>query len=814
MPGICRRLPSSSLLGLAAASCLPLLLLLLLRVRPGSAASTSALDLSLGRQPQQQKEQRASLSGASSSSSAAVPGSMFTLKVQVNDIISHQYLCQAVVEVFVNHTKTNSTLTGNNGAVLIRVPYQLGLSLTIASYKDGYMLTPLPWKTGRMPIYSSVTLSLFPQSQANIWLFDDTVLITGKLSDAKSQPSVQFPKYLIKLPMNHHITNVTAYLTVPQQFLKVDHFLYTTGILLNKSGFKSIELTPLAAICVNLFSVGKELKVDGPIQITLPLLPTSTVRAGDPIPAWTFDMKTGAWVNRGLGMVKDAHDHLVWTYAAPSLGYWIAAPLPGSRDSIITTVTKDITAYHTVFLTAILGGTVIIIFGFFAVLLCYCRDKCGQSKKRRRNTTQRDILKKDQTTSTTHINYLGIGKGSLKPEDKSQLYSTMLSSYSPQRGALAEGEERKGHDSFKIYTEGASYQSSSKNSHCRTSSESLEPNMGGRHLQPTKHIGGSVSPTRDLQEQNCYLSTNEEIYGLSSLPEQLIHLYSQPIAILQTPDLFHSPEQLHAAKSATLPRKGQLVYSPMMEPMNRESYTQTLPKMPMHSHLQAPTSRDETTTLDAQQGLSPQATNWGRYTNSLLESVSVPGTLNEAVVMTPFSSELQGISEQTLLELSKGKQSPHPRAWFVSLDGKPIAQVRHSFIDLKKGRKTESNDTSLDSGVDMNEHNPSRKLEREKTFIKSMQHSKVLYLEDLDLSSSESGTTICTPEDQTMKHMPGGDPVMEQHPEEMPRRKKTAEDHEASPSPAKKQGRPPLTKRDSKNNIWKKREERPLIPIN
>lgn len=78
-------------------------------------------------------------------------GSVFTLKVQVNDIISHQYLRQAVVEVFVNYTLTNSTLTGNNGAVLIKIPYKLGLSLTIVSYKDGYLLTPLPWKTARMP---------------------------------------------------------------------------------------------------------------------------------------------------------------------------------------------------------------------------------------------------------------------------------------------------------------------------------------------------------------------------------------------------------------------------------------------------------------------------------------------------------------------------------------------------------------------------------------------------------------------------------------------------------------------------------------
>uniref|UniRef100_A0A8B9P8S3 Family with sequence similarity 171 member B n=1 Tax=Apteryx owenii TaxID=8824 RepID=A0A8B9P8S3_APTOW len=705
-------------------------------------------------------------------------GSVFTLKVQVNDIISHQYLRQASVDVFVNYTKTNSTLTGNNGAVLIKVPYKLGLSLTIASYKDGYMLTPLPWKTGKMP--SILVLNVFLSSSKNTTcLFTITKTKYYSFTDAKSQPSVQFAKFLIKLPTDHHITNVTAYLTVPEQFLKVDSFLYTTGILLNKSGIVNvIELTPLAAICVNVLLAGKELKVNGPIHITLPL-PTSTVKSGDAIPAWTFDMKTGAWVNRGLGMVKEANDQLVWTYVAPHLGYWIAAPLPGTR------VSKDITAYHTVFLTAILGGTVVIIIGFFAVLLCYCRDKCGRTQKKEKNTARLEIIKKDQTTSTTHINHTSVVKGSLKLEDKSQLYAPKISSYSPQRQTSAEIEDGKTRDNFKIYTEDASYQSS-------------------------RQTG------QDIQDQNRYLPLKEEMYGLSHIPEHLTHIYNQPIAILQTSDLFHSPEQLHAAKSATLPRKGQLVYSPMMEPMHRDSYMQTLPKMPGHSHPQPSVCRDEKSTLDGQQGLSSQTSNWSRYTNSLLESVSVPGTLNEAVVMTPFSSELQGISEQTLLELSKGKPSPHPRAWFVSLDGKPIAQVRHSFIDLKKGRKTESNDTSLDSGVDMNEHHPGRKLEREKTFIKNMPHSKILYLEDLDLSSSESGTTVCTPEDQAVRHIldGGNGPDAEQHDDEDLRRKAVTGNRESSIPPAKKRDRPSIIKRDSKTNIWKKREERPLIPIN
>ncbi|ELK27696.1 Protein FAM171B [Myotis davidii] len=239
--------------------------------------------------------------------------------------------------------------------------------------------------------------------------------------DAKSQPSAQFSKAFIQLPDSHHLGNVTGYLTVLQQFLKMDSFLYTTGVTLNKSGFESIELTPLAAVCVKMYSGGRELQVAGSVQLSLPLLHPQGVRAGDPVPAWTFDMNTGTWINQGRGVVKDYNNHLVWTYDAPHLGYWIAAPLPGTRGaraapgllplglgvglaqielppafpaaSVAKATSRpkaaalvshlllrpgagdstDIAAYHTVFLTAILGGTVLIVLGFFAVLLCYCR---------------------------------------------------------------------------------------------------------------------------------------------------------------------------------------------------------------------------------------------------------------------------------------------------------------------------------------------------------------------------------------------------------------------------------------------------------
>ncbi|XP_075464985.1 protein FAM171B [Ascaphus truei] len=714
---------------------------------------------------------------------------VFTLKVQVNDLISHQYLRKAVVEVYVNYTKTNSTVTGSNGAVLIKVPYKLGLSLTITSYKDGYMLTPLPWKTGKMPIYSSVTLSLLPQSKANIWLFDDTVLITGKLSDSESQPSVQFSKDLLTFFSHENIPNMTAYLTVPQQFFKVENFIYTTGIFLNKSGFKSVELTPLGAICVNLFSQGKELQVNGPIQMTLPLPATASMNPGNSVPAWTFDMKSGAWINHGLGVIKKEKDHLIWTYVAPHLGYWIAAPLPGSGGWFHNAFYKDLSTYHTLFLTAILGGNVVIIIGLFAVLLCLCRRKCNLSNKRLRNTPNKlnmEMTKMDQATSTNQNNSKNYSKGSIKQKENTFPHTSKMSTSLKESSENVKSEERrhmaKMKDDLCLYNKDHSFPSPHKNKNSTSSDQSLESSDTFGHAQLFKHDVSDAAPLLQYsnEQSNKYLTVSGEIYDFSRLSDQFMQMYSQPIAILQSPDIFHFPEQLALCKSATLPRKGELVYSSLVEPLEQGSHNQTLPRMTP----QPSTSREQNMIHKCQPG---QASNWDCYASSLLESVSVPGTLNEAAGMTQFSTELQGISEQTLLELSKAKQSSHPRAWFVSLDGKPIAQVRHSYIDLKRRKKKGSNDTSLDSGVDMNEHHHGRKLEREKTFIKTTPQSKILNMEDLDLSSSESGTTACSPEDASLRL------IMDEIIKEVPRRNNTSEECRSTI---------PLTKkRSSKKNF-------------
>lgn len=271
------------------------------------------------------------------------------------------------------------------------------------------------------------------------------------------------------------------------------------------------------------------------------------------------------------------------------------------------------------------------------------------------------------------------------------------------------------------------------------------------------------SRLHDKSEQN---NMNSDSY----FQDKLVHIYRQPVAIIQAPELFGTQEQqMPGCKSATFPRNGGEFDS---QPTSKDSYTQTLPKIP-HHHSQGGSSlqqsnQDEPQPLETPpQGQGPNAGLWGRYSNLLESSVSVPGTLNEAAGMEAFSGghgvpgELQGISERTLLELTRGKS--HARAWFVSLEGKPAAQVRHSIIELQgRHRPTSSNDTSLDSGVDMNEPLQSvREAARDRPSFRATSlphHSRGgRYIEEQDLSSSESGTTAtCTPEDPSLRNILDG----------------------------------------------------------
>ncbi|KAM6958254.1 protein FAM171B isoform 2-T2 [Tautogolabrus adspersus] len=682
--------------------------------------------------------------GRSASPSGVTAESPFALKVLVRDMVTRQPLQGASVDVYVNHTLKSSAQTGDTGDVLLWVDYSPDLSLTLLGNMEGYVPTPVPWSTNKRPIFSAVTLLLLPHTQGNIWLFEDFVIITGKLPDSSSQPKVKFPKNLLTVSDKSNISSLTVYLTVPQHHLAKDCANCTPGIISSKSVFRSIKLKAVAAVNVLLYSGGEELRVRGPIQISLPLGHHTHLRAADTVPAWAFNIKTGAWENQGLGIVKRVGDELVWTYTASHLGHWIAAPLPSTNNYLGHGSSLDFLSYHTYLLVGILGGTLAIVIGFLSLLLCHCGSHRQPRRRRRARFSKLTVVKKDQTTST-HME-----EGLLFRSGENSLASCSVQcepSSTPRHKA-----------NYNIYVE-------DPGSHLAApfyENITLDRIKGSQ--QSSHYINNDeVARIREKSEQNKNMNTD------NFFQDKLVHLYNQPVAIIQASELFSNQEQqLSGCKSATFPRNGAEYDT---EPASKDSYTQTLPKHSQGGSSPQQSSQDEPQPLETPpQGQGPNPNVWGRYSNLLESSVSVPGTLNEAAGMEGFSSghgvpsELQGISERTLLELTRGKPlSSHPRAWFVSLDGKPAAQVRHSIIELQnRHRPPSSNDTSLDSGVDMNEPQHSiRETERDRPSIRasSLPHYSRggRYVEEQDLSSSESGTTAtCTPEDPSLRNILDG----------------------------------------------------------
>ncbi|XP_076871657.1 protein FAM171B [Brachyhypopomus gauderio] len=650
--------------------------------------------------------------------------SPLTLKVSVKDASSQRFLSGAAVLVFLNGLRLNSSHTQDGGEVLLTVPYQLGATLTLVASMDAYIPSQLPWKTTKMPIFSSVTMSLVPQTQGNIWLFEDTVLITRKTADLSSQPSVQFPKGLFSLPENTTISMVTTYLTVLATPPDKDSLFCTVGVVNNKgvSGYKILKLSPVAVLSTQLVCGGKELEVTGPVQLTVPLPYHTHLRASDSLPAWAFNMTTGTWVNKGTGSVRTGKNGLEWTYMAPHLGYWIAAPSPTSNGKMIHATSMDFISFHTYLLVGILGGTLVIIIGFLSVILCHCRDLSREAERKRWSSTRLSLLKKDQTTSTT-------SDGVHEP-----LYLDTDRSYSRTLGHPDASDSPRHQANYNIYVENI----------CRPGGNLYE-NIGSAGLEslraPVSNLYVNSDEVARLREMSEKTVSRQAPGDNAVYRDKLFHIYNQSVAIVQAPEFFGAHAQADAAgsRSATFPRNGTEA-----ERNFKDSFTQTLPKVPQQDGEEHPASEGPQTST-ANPGI------WGRYSH-LLESVSVPGTLNEAAGMGPFHSELQGVSEQTLLELSKVKPSPHPpRAWFVSLDGKPVAQVRHSVIELQgRHRPGSSNDTSLDSGVDMNELQQSlRKSEREGPNIAGVPKAAGSRArEEQDLSSSEIGS----PEDASLRN--------------------------------------------------------------
>ncbi|RXN33488.1 protein FAM171B-like [Labeo rohita] len=640
---------------------------------------------------------------------ATVPPSesLLTLKIWVKDASSQRFLKGALVGVFLNGSQIHSSQTLENGEVTVTVSYHLGLTLTLVASMEGYVLTQLPWKTTKMPNLSF-------------------------------QPSIQFPKSLLKLNENTTISMLSAYLTVSALPIEKDPNFFTLN-LSGKGGYRNVKLNPLAMISAQLVSNGKEVDVKGPIQLKVPLPYNTHIRPSDSLPAWTFNM---------------------------TIGYM---GLASSMDFI---------SYHTYLLVGILGGTLVIVIGFLSVIVFHCRDLNHEAGRRRWNSTRLTVLKKDQTTSTS------------SDEAQELFFHNGDRAYSlAARGIGHDASDSPRHQAnYNIYVENVGRPAGN-----------LYENIGAVGLEsfraPVSNLyvnSDEVAKLREKSEQNGSRPNGAENVVFR---DKLFHIYNQSVAIVPAPELFNSQGQSDpsGSRSATFPRNG-MEHGAQTERNLKDSFTQTLPKVPQQDS-------DEQQVLEGAQAAVANPGLWGRYSH-LLESVSVPGTLNEAAGMGPFRGELQGISEQTLLELSKGKPSIHPpRAWFVSLDGKPAAQVRHSVIELQgRHRPGSSNDTSLDSGVDMNElQQPLRKSEEPS----SASMAKISGNQEQDLSSSEIGS----PEDTSLRNtLEGSSAAIPNIPED---RDAGDTSSESKSTPPPRRLRKVRDKKPDKKTSRHMREERP-----
>uniref|UniRef100_A0A672IDZ1 Family with sequence similarity 171 member B n=1 Tax=Salarias fasciatus TaxID=181472 RepID=A0A672IDZ1_SALFA len=544
-----------------------------------------------------------------------------------------QYLSRALVEVFVNYTRTDTALTGQDGGVLLHVPYRSGLPITLVASKDGYMCTLLPCTTDRMPIFSSVTMSLNGLNQGNIWLYEDSVLIT----DVLSQPAVRFPKNLLNLTHSSNFTSVKAFLTVSKLKSGQDGFGSTFGIVSSKSGWWFVEVVPVAAVSVNLFSGDAELEVSGPIQIILGVPDSCGLQTSHVIPAWFFNRTTGGWMRKGLGTVTSVDGKLSWTFTAPHLGYWMAASLSPSRGFFGFSSPVDFILRHSFPLMALFGGVLVTV-------ICLLKLS-SVSASDRRDAQAHSFTEKGDNQQTC----------SLISEHRNNVISN------PGAVAIA-----------------------------------LECN------------------DLELNDLSCSLQASEQIRASAASPSDSLFFYNQPLAILHAPAFFHLEDQAELvqwSKSATLPRVG----ASTGEPPSKDGFTQTLSKG-QDGPSEAEEAEDRPGTSDGSQEAASAATT-PRGPFGLPESMSVPGTLNK-----------MGDGRRSAHALGRLGTIPSPqppRAWFVSLEGKPAAEIHYAVSEQQRRRRpVESRETSLDSGVDMSELSQASgrrpvTLERNATFVKS-----------------------------------------------------------------------------------------------
>ncbi|MBN3308825.1 F1712 protein, partial [Amia calva] len=768
---------------------------------------------------------------------------------------------------------------------MVTFQYRPGTWVIVTASKQGFVTNSAPWHATRIPLYASVSLYLLPQRPATLILYDDVVQVLLGSPGARHQPWVQFQRKAVRLPLNSTYTELSAVLTSAKSQYEIGGFPYLLGLENSSSGGNSswLELTAVAAVSTHLFTHnGTVIQVSDPVHISIPLPGDSPVRAATSIPVWRFDAKTGIWIRNGTGYIRKEGTLLTWSFVAPQLGYWVAAfPSTTGGMPLNSSGLRDITTYHTIFLLTILGSMALLVLILLCLLLYYCRRRCLKPRQQHRKmhiSSTLDSAKKDQGTSTSHINLISSShiETASSNGDMDTNTPVMKSTFSSSRDFQSSREEffkqipsqKLRHSKINTDTitrRGGPMESfQMKVARSTDVSNNLDPPL----LDDYRRSYSSMASQQTMEDKsgdghrrhvNDNKGYSQDPPSPPPLPPPFDH-YPGHKPDNKPPDFIMSQSVDHLARPTSLSQPGQLIFCGSIDQMKDNMYRNVMPTLVIPAHymrlssdfsgmeqavgmtmeqqqqqqemegIQVSLSMPHQLTPQQQQQLQQQANQqnedpegrgWGPHPST--GPVRIPVLFNDST-MSQMNGELQALTEKKLLELGV---KPHPRAWFVSLDGRSNSHVRHSYIDLQGNERSRSNDASLDSGVDVNEAKPHKRIkeERERLGHGSMAYSKLAYMDDTEQSSSESRTAMCSPEENSLT--PLLDESLENRGATIPRKGRSRgnssrssnseirRDSMTSPEDEMNdQSEGGDDQGDNKKSPWQKREERPLMVFN
>lgn len=790
------------------------------------------------------------------------------IKVQVFDNSDLSPLRESTVQVCGNQTILASNLAGEDGIVTLTFLYRPGTWVIVTASKHGFVTNSAPWHASRVPLYASVSLYLLPQRPATLLLYDDVVQLLLGSPGSRRQPWVQLQRKAIQPPLNNSQITLSAMLTSSRSQYELGGFPYPLAMEINSTGTNSswVELTALAAMCAQLTGPnGTEVQVSEPIHISIPLPSDSPLKIATSVPVWRFEDKTGLWVRSGAGYIKKEETQMTWSFVAPKLGYWLAAFPSTSGSGLNTSGLRDITTYHTIFLLAILGAMALLVLILLCLLLYYCRRRCLKPRQHRRKMHLSSTLessKRDQGTSTSHLNLISGGhmETASSTGDLNSSRDDFFKHGPTQRqhNSRTNADSKRG-ESFPLKATrssntgtrdlllqddyGKGYSSAEDSDDRKYNHHNAKDNQGYSSDPPSPppllppFAGHYQDLNRDSKPPEYYASAGDHLNRPSSVntqPGQLIFCHSmeqmkESMYHSMVPTLVIPAHYMHLSSDLTAVEQAMERQQQLQHDMEGIQVSMTLPRQQNQKQQQQQARADNEEEESGKQADGSSEENWGSDQSSA--PVRIPVLFNDSTI-AQMNGELQAMTEKKLLELGV---KPHPRAWFVSLDGRSNSLVRHSYIELSNealrppmGACNQTLDQRTEA-IPTNSGKPSHRKLKEDGKVKEggerkahgKIYSKLPVIETPD-SSSESHSAMYSPEenstapllDETAEVSKGGTFPRKGRSRDNSTRSSASEVHRDSVTSPDDDNDDKDDDGENKKSPWQKREERPLMVFN